>query len=128
MNTWTKSAGLAGIFAIAAGFAPALDAATLDTGSTVREGQAVMTQLGADTSALTYWVSRPDGWHVVTTIDAGAQADAAHHVILRVSEVLLPGQAELISVPAAPGAHAQQLRIRRLADRIEVASVPASAV
>jgi hypothetical protein len=28
-----------------------------------------VTELDANTSAITYWVSESDGWHVVTTVD-----------------------------------------------------------
>jgi len=44
-----------------------LRAAQLDRA--VREGHAVTTELGANASAITYWVSGSDGWHVVTTVD-----------------------------------------------------------
>ena len=33
----------------------------------VRENQAVTTQLGANATAVSYWAGGPDGWHVVTT-------------------------------------------------------------
>jgi len=47
--------------------------------------------------------------------------------VVRFSSVLLPGQAQLISVPLAIGERQQVLRIRRLGDRIEVAQVGGSA-
>lgn len=69
MTTYVKAAGLAGILAVAlTTTATALPATPLD--NAVRGGQAVVTELDANTSAITDWVSEPDGWHVVTTVDA----------------------------------------------------------
>lgn len=125
-----KAAGLAGILAVALATAtPALAAATqLD--HAVREGQAVVSKLGAHASATTYWVSESDGWHVVTTIDIvfGRDSDAEKHAVARFSAVLLPGQSQLISVPVPIGEPQKVLRIRRLGDRIEVARVSGSSV
>ena len=96
--------------------------------STVRDTRPVVTELGASASALTYWVSEPDGWHVVTTVDtvSGRDSAAETHAVVRFSAVLLPGQSQLISVPVAAGEQQQVLRIRRLGSGIEVARVPAS--
>jgi hypothetical protein len=125
MTNSVKAAGLFGILvaALATG-AAALPATQHD--STVREGQAVVTELDANASATTYWVSESDGWHVVTTVDAviGQDRHAEKHTIVRFSSVLLPGQSQLISVPFAIGEQQQVLRIRRLGDQIEVARVP----
>jgi hypothetical protein len=95
----------------------------------VRQRQAVTTELGPNASAITYWVSEPDGWHVVTTVDAMIEqnGDAEKHAVVRFSSVLLPGQSQLISVPFAIGERQQVLRIRRLGDQIEVARVGGSA-
>ncbi len=93
MTSFAKTAGLAGILvAVFATANPELRAAQPDR--TVREGQGVTTDLGANASAITYWVSGSDGWHV-----------------------------ELISVPLAIGERQQVLRIRRLGDQVEVARV-----
>jgi hypothetical protein len=53
-----------------------------------------MTELSANASAITYWVSESDGWHVVTTVDAvvGQDGDAKYHAVVRFSSVLLSGQ------------------------------------
>jgi hypothetical protein len=32
----------------------------------VREGQPAVTELGANASAMIYWVNLSDGWHAVT--------------------------------------------------------------
>ena len=128
MNSFTKAAGLAGILiAVFATVTAELKADQLD--NAVRQRQAVTTQLGPNASAITYWVSEPDGWHVVTTVDTviGQNGDAEKHAVVRFSSVLLPGQSQLISVPFAIGERQPVLRIRRLGDRIEVAQVGGSA-
>jgi len=128
MNSFTKAAGLAGILvAVFATVTAELKAGQLD--NAVRQRQAVTTELGPNASAITYWVSEPDGWHVVTTIDTviGQNGDAEKHAVVRFSSVLLPGQSQMISVPFAVGERQQVLRIRRLGDQIEVARVGGSA-
>jgi hypothetical protein len=129
MTNFAKAAGLAGILVVALATAtPNLHAAQLD--NPVRERQPVVTQLGANASAMTYWVSESDGWQVVTTVDTviGQDGDAEKHAVVRFSSVLLPGQSQLISVPLAIGEQQQVLRIRRLGDQIEVSRVPGSSV
>jgi hypothetical protein len=124
MTSFAKRAGLAGILvAVFATVTPDLKAAQLD--NAVREGQAVTTELGANASAITYWVSGSDGWHVVTTVDTVIEqnSDAEKHAVVRFSSVLLPGQSQLISVPFAISERQQVLRIRRLGDQIEIARV-----
>ena len=128
MTSLVKAAGFAGILvAVFATVTPELKADQLN--NAVREGHAVTTELGANASAITYWVSEPDGWHVVTTVDTVIEqnGDAEKHAVVRFSSVLLPGQSQLISVPFAIGERQQVLRIRRLGDRIEVARVGGSA-
>ena len=128
MNSFTKAAGLAGILvAVFATVTPELKADQLN--NAVRQRQAVTTELGPNASAITYCVSEPDGWHVVTTVDTviGQNGDAEKHAVVRFSSVLLPGQSQLISVPFAIGERQPVLRIRRLGDRIEVAQVGGSA-
>src|SRR5258707_833491 len=125
MTNFIKAAGLAGMLVFAT--VPGLKADQLN--NAVREGHAVTTELGGNASAVSYWVSESDGWHVVTTVDTVIErnGDAEKHAIVRFSSVLLPGQSQLISVPFAIGEPQQVLRIRRLGDRIEVARVPGSA-
>src|SRR3954452_17884188 len=66
MTSFVRAAGLAGILvAVFATVTPEVRADQLT--NVVREGQAVMTELGANASAI--WVSGSDGWHVVTTVD-----------------------------------------------------------
>lgn len=127
MTRFAKAAGLAGILALALTTAPATVRAG-DLLTAVHGDHAVLIELGANASAFTYWVSEPDGWHVVTTVDtvSGRDSDAETHAVVRFSAVLLPGQSQLISVPFAVGERQQVLRIRCLGDRIEVARVPGS--
>jgi hypothetical protein len=128
MTILVRAAGLAAILVAALATAtPDLRAARLD--NAVREGQGVVTQLSANASAITYWVSGSDGWHVVTTVDTvfGHDGDADQHAVVRFSSVLLPGQSQLISVPFAIGERQQVLRIRRVGDQMEIARIEGSA-
>jgi hypothetical protein len=129
MTNLMKTANLAGALAIAVAVtAPDLRAAQPESG--VGERQAVVTALSETASATTSWVAEADGWHVVTTVDIvlGRGSDAEQHAVARFTAVLLPGQAELVSVPYALGEQQQVLRIRRLDDRMEVARIPGSSV
>jgi|SRR5262245_4374959 len=121
MTRFLKAAGVAGMLLVLA--TGASNAAQSDT---VREGHAAVTRLSANASAITYWVSGRDGWHVVTTVDTivGQNGEAEEHAVVRFSSVLQPGQSQEISVPFALGDQQQVLRIRRLGDEIEVARVP----
>ena len=128
MTNFIKAAGLAGILvAVLATVTPELKADQFN--HAVREGHAVTTELGGNASAVTYWVSKSDGWHVVTTVDTvtDRNGEPEKHAIVRFSSVLLPGQSQLISVPFTIGERQQVLRIRRLGDRIEVARVGSAA-
>lgn len=88
----------------------------------VHEGEAVVTELGINASAITYWVGESDGWHVVTTVALRLdQAQDSNTTVVRFSAVLLPGQLQRISVPVAIGERQQVLCIRRLGDRLETA-------
>jgi hypothetical protein len=98
--------------------------------NTVRENQAFVTELGANTTAVSYWTSAPNGWHVVTTVDtvAGKDTDAEQHAVVRFAATLAEGQSQLISVPAPLGQESPALRIRRLDDRIEMERVAESSL
>jgi hypothetical protein len=127
MTNFTKAVGLAGILVAVLATAPELKADQLN--NAVRERHAVTTELGGNAAAITYWVSESDGWHVVTTVDTviDRNGDAEKHAVVRFSSVLLPGQAQLISVPLTIGKRRQVLRIRRFGDQIEVARIDGSA-
>jgi hypothetical protein len=93
----------------------------------VPELASTFTRLSQTSSALTYWVNEADGAHVVTTIDCIAADEnltpQARHMVVRFAAVLLPGQAQLVSVPAPVGAVSPTLRIYRHGDSIEVSRV-----
>jgi hypothetical protein len=91
----------------------------------VRENQAVVTKLGDGATAVSYWASASDGWHVVTTVDTVVAADTEteQHLIVRFSATLLPGQEQLVTIPGAVGTEQMALRIRRIGDRIEMQRV-----
>jgi hypothetical protein len=129
MTTLVKAARLAGI-AVALLASPALELRATEPESGTREGQPIITELGANASATTYRLAERDGWHVVSTIDIVPEPNRAaeQHAVARFSAVLLPGQAAVISVPYALGERQQVLRIRRLDNRIEIARVPGSSV
>ena len=95
MTTFSKAAGYGGIL-----FAALVTATPALSGTGLHEGEGIVTKLGANASAITYWVNEPSGWHVVTTVDtkSGENADDEKHAILRFSSSLLPGQSQLISV------------------------------
>ena len=124
--TRSKSvAALAGLLVVGlATLSPELSATQAN--DTVREGQAIVTELGPNASAITYWVKTSDGWQAVTTVDTVINRDSAseQHAIARFAAVLLPGQSQTVSVPFPIGEHQPVLRIRRLGDQIEVARVP----
>jgi len=128
MTSFVRAFRLAGVLVVALSTVTrALNATQLD--NRVREGEAMVTQLSANASAITHWVGERDGWHVVTTVDTviGQDSEAEKHAVVRFSSVLLPGQSQLISVPFAIGQQQQVLRIRRVGDQIEVVRVPGSA-
>ena len=129
ITNFAKAVGLAGVLAVALAAAKPSPSAPEDDRA-VREGQAVMTELDANASALTYWVKQSDGWHVVTTVDSviGRDTAAEKHAVVRFSSVLLPDQSQLISVPFSIGEQQQVLRIRRRGDQIEIARIPGSSV
>src|ERR1700704_7174870 len=84
MTSFAKAAGLAGILvAVFATVTPELKADQLN--NAVREGQAVTTELGPNASAITYWMARSDGWHVVTTVGTAIErnGDADKHAVER---------------------------------------------
>ena len=108
--------------------APALaGAALLGAGGAsaqeLREGQAAVTQLAPNASAVTYFVDRPDGSHVIVTVKPqhDAAADALHQPpALRFTSRIVPGQTIDVSLPDASGPSDTVMEITRRADRIAV--------
>jgi len=125
MSRFDKIAGFAGALAVLfVAFSPSLRADWVDR--PIPEGQGVRVELSDNASAITYWLSEPDGWHVVTTVDTviAQESNADKHAIVRFEAVLLPGQSQAISVPFGTGERQQLLRIRRFGDQLQVAYVP----
>lgn len=123
MTHFLKSVARAGtLISALAAFVPSQGIAG---GQSVGEGAGIVTRLDAQAVAVTYWVSGPEGWDVVTTIDplAGDETQNSRAVV-RFSSRLLSGQSQTISVPTAVGDRHRSLTIRRVADRIEVETTP----
>src|SRR5689334_21767713 len=118
----------AGIFLVVAFAAAAADLKSPRPDTLVREGQPVSIDLSPNASALTYWVGKSDGRHVVTTVDTviARDTEAETHAVVRFSSVLLPGKSQQISVPIAIGESHKILRIQRSGNQTEVAQVTAS--
>jgi hypothetical protein len=127
MTKFLKTAGYAGMI-LSGAIAATSVAQAAGSERTAREGQGIVTMLGTNVSAVTYWISQPDGWHVVTTVDTigGRDSDTENHAIVRFSAVLSPGQVQSISVPVTAGETQPVLQIRRVADRIEIEQQPVS--
>jgi len=96
----------------------------------VRENQAFTVALDANATAVSYWTSAPDGWHVITTVDmvTGKDTDAEQHAIVRFAATLAEGQSQLISVPAPLGQESPVLRIHRIDDQIEMERITDSSI
>src|SRR5262249_749556 len=124
MTTFGKTLAVLGFLAAGvAAIAPELRAG--EAANTVREGQAVVTPLGPDASAVTYWRITSAGWKVVTRVDTVINRDGAaeQHAVVRFSAALLPRQSQVISVPVAIGEQQPVLRIERVGDHIEVTRI-----
>lgn len=101
----------------------ALLAASPASATELREGQPAVTQLSPDASAVTYFVDRPDGFHVIVTVRArhDADADALHQPpAIRFSSRILAGQTIDLSMPEAAGSADTVLEITRRAERVAV--------
>jgi hypothetical protein len=109
-------------FALSAGILAAT-AAVAGNPSPLHAPAAQTAVLGDNASALTYWVDRSDGRHVVTTIDT-VIGGTEQHAVVRFSAVLQPGQSQIVSIPAGDSAQARELRIRYIGDGVELKTVP----
>jgi hypothetical protein len=116
---------------LAFAFAPSVVLATSAGGAwaqnALQQTEASVTDLGGGASALTYWVDRADGRHVVTTVDT-VLSDATgrgevRHAIVRFAAILLPGQTQTVSVPTPDKTQPHELRISRSGDRIDLSLV-----
>lgn len=87
----------------------------------------IATDLGHNTSALTYWLDEAGGAQFVTTIDtvtgSGVASSEDLHAVVRFSALILAGQSQTISVPGPAGSPPQVLRIRNLGTRFDTADI-----
>jgi hypothetical protein len=109
-------------------FVPALvGAALLGAGPAMaqelREGQAAITQLAPNASAVTYFVDRPDGYHIIVTVRGqhDARADALHQSpVVRFTSRIAPGQTIDVSLPETSGSPSTVMEITRRAGSIAI--------
>jgi hypothetical protein len=103
----------------------AMAGSSSDSQLAAAEGQAVVTDLGGNAKAITYWTDHPQGAQVVTTVDSvtAADTDAEQHAVVRLQATLLPGQVQEVSVPFAVGEAQPVLRIERVGDQISVSKI-----
>jgi hypothetical protein len=114
-------------FAFASGMVLAASAGGAWAQNALQKTAASVTDLGGGASALTYWVDRADGRHVVTTVDtilsdATGQGEDRHSIV-RFAAILLPGQTQTVSVPTSDQSQSHELRITRSGDRIDLSLV-----
>jgi hypothetical protein len=113
--------------AFASGVLLAASAGAAEAQNALQQTEPSITDLGGGASALTYWVDRADGRHVVTTVDVvlpnAAGRDEDRHAIVRFSAVMLPGQSQTVSVPTFDKTQPYELQISRSGGRIEVSRV-----
>ncbi|HEY4041790.1 MAG TPA: hypothetical protein VGM32_08080 [Rhodopila sp.] len=103
--------------------AGALLAATAASATELREGQAAVTQLAPNASAVTYFVDRPDGYHVIVTVKTqhDATADVLHQPpVVRFTSRIVPGQTIDLSLPQTAGSGDTVMEITRRAGRVAV--------
>jgi len=109
----------------------ALLGASAASAQELREGQTAVTQLSPNASAVTYFVDRPDGYHLFVTVRPAhdAAADALHQPpALRFTSRIVPGQTIDVSMPDASGPSDTVMQITRRADRIAVQTVHSAAL
>ena len=81
------------------------------------------TKLGADRSALVYYIDKPDGFHVVVTTQQGRTSRAA---VERFETVLAAGQSAAISIPRGAGEAPTRIVLSNAGGHLHVAEPPAS--
>jgi hypothetical protein len=76
------------------------------------------TKLGADCSALTYYIDEPDGFHVVVTTQQGPTHQAQ---VARFETVLAAGQSAAVSIPRGPGEASARIVLSNAGDHLHIA-------
>jgi hypothetical protein len=77
------------------------------------------TKLGADRSALVYYIDEPDGFHVVVTTQQGLTDRAA---VVRFETVLAAGQSAAVSIPRAAGEASARIVFSNAGDHLHIAT------
>ena len=81
------------------------------------------TTLGADRSALVYYIDEPDGFHVVVTTQQGLTDHAA---VARFETVLAAGQSAAVSMPRGAGEAPARIVLSNAGGHLHIAEPPAS--
>ena len=76
------------------------------------------TKLGADCSALVYYIPEPDGFHVAVTTQQGLTEKAA---VARFETVLAAGQSAAVSIPRRAGEAPARIVLSNAGDRLHIA-------
>lgn len=114
-------------FALCRFLVPLVGAVLLSAGPAsaieLREGEPAVTQLAPNASAVTYFVDRSDGYHVIVTVTIAhdANVDVLHQPrVVRFSSQILPGQTIDFSTAGSGGPADTVLEITRRAELIAV--------
>jgi hypothetical protein len=81
-------------------------------------------KLDADSSALVYYTTAPDGFHVVVTTQQGR---ANRAVVERFETVLATGQSAAVSIPRRPGEAPVRMLLSNAGDHLHIAEPIATA-
>jgi len=76
------------------------------------------TKLGADCSALVYYITEPDGFHVAVTTQQGLTERAA---VARFETVLAAGQSAAVSIPRDAGEAPARIVFSNAGDHLHIA-------
>jgi hypothetical protein len=76
------------------------------------------TKLGADRSALVYYIDEPGGFHVVVTTQQGLTDRAA---VVRFETVLAAGQSAVVSIPRGVGEEPARIVFSNAGDHLHIA-------
>ena len=82
------------------------------------------TKLGADRSALVYYIDEPDGFHVVVTTQQGRTSRAA---VERFETVLAAGQWASVSIPRGAGEAPVRMLLSNAGDHLHITEPIAAA-
>ena len=87
----------------------------------VLEGQANLTQLGPNTSAVTWYIDRPDGYHIFVAVETNQDDhDVDRQSVVRFTSRIVPGQNIDISASEPTGSPLVTSEITRRADVVAI--------